>query len=169
MTSSVFEWRRPKCTTAVKASSRTPTGSAASKPWAIQNTAVVAAVMRSMPATWTLQLLIRSFMVEDLLDGRLEVVGDGDRERQRREIAPGLDRVDRLPGDAQVLAEITLRQAARRPPLANVVLHACKASLTGSECQGSLTSSAASPDFFAPTISSDRPVAVAVRQGPHIP
>ena len=62
ITSSVFERRRPKWTTAVKASSTSPTGNAASKPWAIQKTAVVAAVMASIPATWTLQLLVTWFM-----------------------------------------------------------------------------------------------------------
>src|SRR4051812_18173219 len=60
---------------------------------------------------------------EDVLHGRVEVPGDGEGQRQGRQVAAVLDRVDRLPRDAERLAEVALGQSGDRPQLAHPVLH----------------------------------------------
>src|SRR6476619_3773319 len=64
--------------------------------------------------------------IEDLLNGTGEEPREGDRERQRRRVAAGLDRVDRLPRDAHLGGEPALGQARRRAQLSDEVLHAVK-------------------------------------------
>src|SRR3712207_776602 len=65
----------------------------------------------------------RSVDMEDLLDGAVEVPGDGDGQGQRRVVAAGLDRVDRLPRDVEEVGQLALGEPRRRPQLPDVVPH----------------------------------------------
>src|SRR5581483_3102855 len=64
--------------------------------------------------------------MKDLLDGGLEEARERERQSQRGDVLPGLDRVDRLPRDAQRLRELALREACQRPPVPDVVPHRVK-------------------------------------------
>src|SRR5262245_17678330 len=61
--------------------------------------------------------------MEHLLYGDAEETGEGERERERRRVLAGLDRVDRLPRHAELRAERALRERALDSELANVVAH----------------------------------------------
>src|SRR5262245_15003650 len=50
---------------------------------------------------WADCFLVSFVVIEDLLHDQFEVARDGQGQRQRRQIATGLDRVDRLPGHPQ--------------------------------------------------------------------
>ena len=50
-------------------------------------------------------------VMEDLLDASAEEPGDREGERQRGQVAPGLDRVHRLARDAQLRGELAPAQA----------------------------------------------------------
>ena len=59
-----------------------------------------------------------------------EEAGDREGQRQRRQVPAGLDRVDRLARDVQLLGELALAQAPALAQLAHLVGHGCKASLS---------------------------------------
>ena len=59
--------------------------------------------------------------VEDLLDGGAEVARQADRERERGQVAPRLDRVDRLARDAERLRERGLAELASGAEATDVV------------------------------------------------
>src|SRR6516225_8240966 len=100
-----------------------------------------------------LRLVLAVVCMENLLDGNAEKPGDRDGQRQRRGIAAGLDRVDRLPGHVHALGEVALRQPFRGTALPHVIPHRgapdCQARLScfhsagpPCRCQTSLSSSA---------------------------
>src|SRR3954470_16309695 len=68
--------------------------------------------------------------MEDLLDGLPEVVGERDRQRQRRRVALLLDGVDGLARDVHRLRERLLRELPAGAEGADVVLHGWKADFT---------------------------------------
>src|SRR5262249_40261279 len=76
--------------------------------------------------------------MEHLLHGNAEETGEGERERERRRVLAGLDRVDRLPRDAELRAERPLRERALDSEVADVVAHRGRPFL--SSCQVSFTS-----------------------------
>src|SRR4029079_9042546 len=59
-----------------------------------------------------------------------EAPGDRHGERQRREVAAVLDRVDRLARDAERGPELPLGETTHRPPLAYPVLHMTRVLVT---------------------------------------
>src|SRR5512138_598274 len=63
---------------------------------------------------------------EDLLDRLAEVAPDGERQRQRRQVSAGLDRVDRLARHLQLRGQLALAQAERLAQRSDVVSHAVK-------------------------------------------
>src|SRR5512140_2513466 len=69
-------------------------------------------------------------VMEDLLDAAAEEARDGEGQRQRRQIATRLDRIDGLARDVQLVGELTLAQAPVLAQPAHLVRHACKASLS---------------------------------------
>src|SRR5512146_2904396 len=86
--------------------------------------------------TPTITTGLRSVVItEDLLDRLAEEAADGERQREGRQVAPGLDRVDGLAGDGQPLRELALAQALRLPELPHLVLHAVKVPLQPPRCQ----------------------------------
>ena len=89
--------------------------------------------------------LARFVVMEDLLDSPIEVPGEGHREGKRWQVPPGLDRVDRLAGDAHGGGELTLREAQIESQRANDVLHGCKANLSSTRCQVSFPPTADPP------------------------
>src|SRR3990172_11197726 len=62
-------------------------------------------------------------VMEDLLDRLLEEPPDRDRERQRRQVPTGLDRVDRLARHPELHGQLSLAQPARLAEPSNLVLH----------------------------------------------
>src|SRR5262245_11123495 len=75
------------------------------------------------------QLVLVTLRIEDLLHRRLEVPREPERERERRDVAAGLDRVDRLPRHRHRRRQLRLGDAPRRAPLADVVRQ-CQVHLT---------------------------------------
>src|SRR3984957_5037946 len=73
-------------------------------------------------------------IIEHLLHRDAEVASQRHRQRQRGGVAPGLDRVDRLPGHPHRLGELALGQVALGPQSAHEVLHRL-----GSPCQANLS------------------------------
>src|SRR6185437_1453217 len=63
------------------------------------------------------------FVVEDLLDGQGEDAGDAEGEGERRVVAAGLDGVDALAGDLELLGEVGLRPAAEGAEIFETVIH----------------------------------------------
>src|SRR5699024_2403818 len=61
--------------------------------------------------------------MEDLLDREVEVVGDREREGERRVVLPVLDRVGGLTGDAEGGVERGLGEACGLAERADVVAH----------------------------------------------
>src|SRR5512143_1698704 len=107
------------------------------------NSAAAISNPSTRPTAGTNHLL--SVVMEDLLDAAAEEARDGEGQRQRRQIATGLDRIDRLARDAQLLGELALAQAPPFSKLAHLVGHACKATLTSRRCQGPLSPSPGQP------------------------
>src|SRR4051812_48674455 len=64
------------------------------------------------------------------LDGRSEEAREGQRERERGEVAAGLDGVDGLAGDAERVGQRALREALGGAAVADVVAHRCQVCLT---------------------------------------
>ena len=67
--------------------------------------------------------------MEHLLDMGFEKAREIERETERRQVAPGLDCIDRLARDAERVAEGCLRESSAGAEAADVVFH-CQASLT---------------------------------------
>src|ERR1035437_5688114 len=65
-------------------------------------------------------------VMEEPLDRSTEEPGDGEGQRQGGQIAAGLDRVDRLARDAQLLRELALAEATALTLLAHLVGHGVK-------------------------------------------
>src|SRR3954447_26862502 len=61
--------------------------------------------------------------IEHLLDRYVEVAGERERELERRDVAPRLDRVDRLSRHAERLRKLALREKCVQPPFAYTVFH----------------------------------------------
>src|SRR5664279_1902776 len=85
---------------------------------------------RTKPIAGTTHL-VRPVVMEHLLDASIEESSDDEGQRQRRQIAAGLDRVDRLTRDAQGLGQLPLAEAQAFAQLAHLVGHAVKLA-----CQG---------------------------------
>src|SRR5512140_1996318 len=91
----------------------------------------------TQPKAGTNHLL--SVVMEDLLDWAAEEARDRKGQRQRWQVSARLDRVDRLARYVQFLGELALAQASLLSQRAHLVGHGCKATLTGSRCQGPLS------------------------------
>src|SRR5690606_8124007 len=61
--------------------------------------------------------------MEDLLNGAVEVAGDGDGQRQRRVVAARLDGVHGLSRDLQGRPQLPLGQTGGEPEVTDVVAH----------------------------------------------
>src|SRR5690554_5286776 len=72
--------------------------------------------------------------MENLLNGGLEVSGDGECERQARVVAALLNGIDGLPGDLEGLGQSGLRQSRRLSQFFEFVAHSrlpsCQANLS---------------------------------------
>ena len=79
--------------------------------------------------------------MEDLLDASAEEPGDGERQRQRGQVAAGLDRVDRLARDAQLLRRAG-PGSGRAPRGAGAPRSSC--------CKATLSAVAVSRTFVTP-------------------
>src|SRR5262245_1228509 len=73
--------------------------------------------------------------MKHLLHGDAEEAGEGERERQRRRVLAGLDRVDRLPRDAELRPEGALRELALEAELPDVVPHRAHSFRSRFSCQ----------------------------------
>src|SRR4051794_35704047 len=67
--------------------------------------------------------LVICISIEHRLHRRLEEPGEREGERERRQVALLLDRVDRLPRHPDGRGELALRELSPRPQLAHTVLH----------------------------------------------
>src|SRR3569833_2000996 len=128
--------RREKPTSTIPYASITPAPTAArsGRSWARKTAAYAAAKTTHSPGTSQRRaLLISPILIvdmEDLLHRAAEEAGHPDRERERRVVPALLDRVDRLAGHSEGLAERLLREALGRPQLPYVIPHGCKAPFT---------------------------------------
>src|ERR1035437_3079208 len=78
-------------------------------------------------------------VMEEPLDRSTEEPGDGEGQRQGGQIAAGLDRVDRLAGDAQLLRELALAEATTLALPPHFVGHGFKLACQSGLCQGRLS------------------------------